>query len=66
MKAAFILLQRTVEISLIHHCLIRQFAQFVTSSSVPVESLSFVYISVHLIRHRLIPQFAQFVASFYP
>jgi len=30
--------------------LIRQFALFVTFSSVPAESLSFVYISVHLIR----------------
>jgi len=34
-------------------------------SLVPVEFLSFVYISVHLIRHGLISQFAQFVTSFY-
>jgi len=44
-------------------CLIRQ---FVTFSSVPAKSPSFVFISVHLIRHRLIRQFAQFVTSFYP
>jgi len=41
--------------------LIRQLVQSVTFSSVPTESLSFVYISVRLIR-----QFAQFVTSFYP
>jgi len=43
---------------LIRHRLIRQFAEFVTFSSVPAESLFFVYISVR--------QFAQFVTSFYP
>ena len=51
---------------LIRHRLIRQFAEFVTFSSVPAEFLSFVYISVRLIRHRLIRQFTQFVTSFYP
>ena len=35
-----------------------ELAQFVTFSSVPAESPSFVYISVRLIRHRLIRQFA--------
>jgi len=38
--------------------LIRQFAQFVTFSSVPAEFLPFVCISVRLIRHRLIRQSA--------
>ena len=45
-------------ICLIRHRLIHQ---FVTFSSVPAESLSIVYISVHLIH-----QLAQFVTSFYP
>jgi len=45
-------------IRLIHHRLIRQFAQFVTFWSVPAESLSFVDISVRQIRYRLIRQFA--------
>jgi len=48
-------------ICLIRHRLIRHFAQFVTFSSVPAESLSSVYISVRLVR-----QSAQFVTSFYP
>ena len=43
---------------LTRHRLIRQLAQIVTFSSVPAESLSFVYNSVR--------QFAQFVTSFYP
>jgi len=52
--------------SLILHRLIRQFAQFVTFSSVLAEFLSFVYISVRLIDHGVIRQFSQFVTSFCP
>jgi len=51
---------------LILHRLIRQFAQFVTFSSVLAEFLSFVYISVRLIDHGVIGQFSQFITSFCP
>jgi len=50
---------------LIRHRLIRQFAQFVTFSSVTAESLAFVCISVRLIRRCIIRQFSQFITSFY-
>jgi len=47
------------------HRLICHFAQFVTFSSVPAESLFFVHISARLIRYCLFRQFAQFVTSIY-